>query len=47
MMPDAADYYFDAAAQIDMAHWAQGRVALVGDAGYALRRCQVRARASR
>jgi 2-polyprenyl-6-methoxyphenol hydroxylase-like FAD-dependent oxidoreductase len=34
MMPDAADYYFDAAAQIDMAHWTQGRVALVGDAGY-------------
>jgi 2-polyprenyl-6-methoxyphenol hydroxylase-like FAD-dependent oxidoreductase len=34
MMPSATDYYFDAAAQIDMAHWTQGRVALVGDAGY-------------
>jgi 2-polyprenyl-6-methoxyphenol hydroxylase-like FAD-dependent oxidoreductase len=34
MMPRAADYYFDAAAQINMAHWTQGRVALVGDAGY-------------
>jgi 2-polyprenyl-6-methoxyphenol hydroxylase-like FAD-dependent oxidoreductase len=34
MMPSAADYYFDAAAQITMAHWTQGRVALVGDAGY-------------
>jgi 2-polyprenyl-6-methoxyphenol hydroxylase-like FAD-dependent oxidoreductase len=34
MMPNAADYYFDAAAQIDMAHWTEGRVALVGDAGY-------------
>src|SRR5262249_48078404 len=34
MMPSAADYYFDAAAQISMAHWTQGRVALVGDAGY-------------
>jgi 2-polyprenyl-6-methoxyphenol hydroxylase-like FAD-dependent oxidoreductase len=34
MMPSAADYYFDAAAQINMAHWTQGRVALVGDAGY-------------
>src|SRR5262249_42840444 len=29
-----ADYYFDAAAQICMDHWCQGRVALVGDAGY-------------
>jgi 2-polyprenyl-6-methoxyphenol hydroxylase-like FAD-dependent oxidoreductase len=34
MMPSATDYYFDAAAQISMAHWTQGRVALVGDAGY-------------
>jgi 2-polyprenyl-6-methoxyphenol hydroxylase-like FAD-dependent oxidoreductase len=34
MMPDAPDYYFDAAAQISMDRWSQGRVVLVGDAGY-------------
>src|SRR5262245_6353111 len=34
MMPAATDYYFDVAAQISMAHWSQGRVALAGDAGY-------------
>jgi 2-polyprenyl-6-methoxyphenol hydroxylase-like FAD-dependent oxidoreductase len=34
MMPSAPDYYFDAAAQIQMDHWSQGRVSLVGDAGY-------------
>jgi 2-polyprenyl-6-methoxyphenol hydroxylase-like FAD-dependent oxidoreductase len=34
MMPDAADYYFDAAAQVQMPCWSQGRVALAGDAGY-------------
>jgi 2-polyprenyl-6-methoxyphenol hydroxylase-like FAD-dependent oxidoreductase len=34
MMPSAPDYYFDVAAQICMDHWSQGRVALVGDAGY-------------
>ena len=34
MMPSAPDYYFDAAAQIRMDHWSQGRVVLVGDAGY-------------
>jgi 2-polyprenyl-6-methoxyphenol hydroxylase-like FAD-dependent oxidoreductase len=34
MMPGAPDFYFDAAAQICMAQWSQGRVALVGDAGY-------------
>ncbi len=34
MMPRAPDYYFDAAAQICMARWSQGRVVLVGDAGY-------------
>jgi len=34
MMPGAADYYFDAAAQICMDHWSRGRVVLVGDAGY-------------
>src|SRR5258707_13592935 len=30
MMPSAPDYYFDAAAQIRMDHWSQGRVDLVG-----------------
>jgi 2-polyprenyl-6-methoxyphenol hydroxylase-like FAD-dependent oxidoreductase len=34
MMPDAADYYFDVAAQIHMPHWSQGRVVLAGDAGF-------------
>jgi 2-polyprenyl-6-methoxyphenol hydroxylase-like FAD-dependent oxidoreductase len=34
MMPGAPDFYFDAAAQICMDHWSQGRVVLVGDAGY-------------
>jgi len=34
MMPSAPDIYFDAAAQISMVHWSQGRVVLVGDAGY-------------
>jgi 2-polyprenyl-6-methoxyphenol hydroxylase-like FAD-dependent oxidoreductase len=34
MMPDAADYYFDVAAQVHMPHWSQGRVVLAGDAGY-------------
>src|SRR5262245_38526993 len=34
MMPGAPDYYFDVAAQISMARWSQGRVVLVGDAGY-------------
>jgi 2-polyprenyl-6-methoxyphenol hydroxylase-like FAD-dependent oxidoreductase len=34
MMPGAPDYYFDAAAQISMDRWSQGRVVLVGDAGY-------------
>jgi len=34
MMPSAADFYFDAAAQICMAHWSPGRVVLVGDAGW-------------
>jgi len=34
MMPDAPDYYFDVAAQIDMAQWSRDRVVLVGDAGY-------------
>jgi 2-polyprenyl-6-methoxyphenol hydroxylase-like FAD-dependent oxidoreductase len=34
MMPSAPDVYFDVAAQICMTHWSQGRVVLVGDAGY-------------
>jgi 2-polyprenyl-6-methoxyphenol hydroxylase-like FAD-dependent oxidoreductase len=34
MMPSAPDFYFDAAAQISMPRWSQGRVVLVGDAGY-------------
>jgi len=34
MIPSAPDFYFDAAAQISMDHWSQGRVVLVGDAGY-------------
>ena len=34
MMSSAPDFYFDAAAQICMDHWSQGRVVLVGDAGY-------------
>jgi 2-polyprenyl-6-methoxyphenol hydroxylase-like FAD-dependent oxidoreductase len=31
---EAPDFYCDAMAQIRMDHWARGRVALVGDAGY-------------
>ncbi len=34
-MKGAPDFYFDSAAQIHMPHWWEGRVALVGDAGYA------------
>jgi 2-polyprenyl-6-methoxyphenol hydroxylase-like FAD-dependent oxidoreductase len=34
MMSSSLDFYFDVAAQISMGHWSQGRVALVGDAGY-------------
>src|SRR5262245_26137517 len=34
LMPGAHDFYFDAAAQTRMDHWSQGRVVLVGDAGY-------------
>ncbi|MGW5111274.1 FAD-dependent monooxygenase [Nocardia sp. NPDC004123] len=33
-LPDAADFYFDAMAQIRMDTWSTGRIALVGDAGY-------------
>ena len=34
LMPEAADWYFDTAAQIDMSAWTRDRVALVGDAAY-------------
>jgi 2-polyprenyl-6-methoxyphenol hydroxylase-like FAD-dependent oxidoreductase len=34
-MKGVPDFYFDSAAQIRMPHWWEGRVALVGDAGYA------------
>src|SRR6476620_11496289 len=34
MMPSEPDYYFDAAAQIRIDHWSQGRVVLVGDDDY-------------
>ena len=33
-MPEATDWYFDVAAQVDLPEFARGRVALVGDAGY-------------
>jgi 2-polyprenyl-6-methoxyphenol hydroxylase-like FAD-dependent oxidoreductase len=33
-MTEADDWYFDVAAQIDLPSWSDGRVALVGDAGY-------------
>jgi len=35
-MKDSPDFYFDCMAQIHMPHWTRGRVALVGDAGYAV-----------
>ena len=34
LMPEATDWYFDVAAQVDLAEWARDRVTLVGDAGY-------------
>ena len=34
LMPQATDWYFDVAAQVDMPAWARDRVALVGDAAY-------------
>ena len=46
LMPNADDFYFDAAAQIGMDHWSQGRVVLVGDA-IAPHPCPVRARVLR
>ena len=35
-MKEAPDFYFDCMAQVHMPHWTKGRVALVGDAGYAV-----------
>lgn len=34
-MPDAVDFYLDSVSQVQMSSWTSGRVALVGDAGYA------------
>jgi len=34
-MPAAADFYFDSVSQVRMDRWSAGRVALIGDAGYA------------
>jgi 2-polyprenyl-6-methoxyphenol hydroxylase-like FAD-dependent oxidoreductase len=34
-LPAAADFYFDTTSQIRMDTWSAGRVALIGDAGYA------------
>lgn len=34
-MPDAPDFYFDTTSQIRMDTWSSGRIALIGDAGYA------------
>ena len=33
-MPDASDFYFDSLGYVEMPGWSQGRVALLGDAGY-------------
>ena len=34
-MPAAADFYFDSVSQVHLDRWSTGRVALIGDAGYA------------
>ncbi|HRG61653.1 MAG TPA: FAD-dependent monooxygenase [Burkholderiales bacterium] len=34
LMDDSDDFYFDSAKQIHMTSWTEGRVALIGDAGY-------------
>jgi 2-polyprenyl-6-methoxyphenol hydroxylase-like FAD-dependent oxidoreductase len=36
MKDDASGFHFDARIQVIMEHWTRGRVALVGDAGYAV-----------
>lgn len=35
-MKETPDFYFDCIAQVHMPHWTNGRIALVGDAGYAV-----------
>ncbi|HEY2811069.1 MAG TPA: FAD-dependent monooxygenase [Rhabdochlamydiaceae bacterium] len=35
-MHDAPDFYFDCMAQVHMPHYSKGRIALAGDAGYAV-----------
>jgi 2-polyprenyl-6-methoxyphenol hydroxylase-like FAD-dependent oxidoreductase len=34
-MPEAADFYFDSVSQVHLDRWSAGRIALIGDAGYA------------
>ena len=34
-LPEAADFYFDSVSQVHLDRWSAGRVALIGDAGYA------------
>jgi 2-polyprenyl-6-methoxyphenol hydroxylase-like FAD-dependent oxidoreductase len=34
-LPDAGDFYFDSVSQVELDSWSAGRVALIGDAGYA------------
>ena len=34
-LPSAADFYFDSVSQVRLDRWSAGRVALIGDAGYA------------
>lgn len=34
LMPESDDFYFDAITQVKMKSWTNGRIALVGDAGY-------------
>ena len=34
-LPDAGDFYFDSVSQVELDRWSAGRIALIGDAGYA------------
>jgi len=34
-MPAAGDFYFDSVGQVELESWSAGRIALIGDAGYA------------
>ena len=34
-LPEAADFYFDSVSQVRLGQWSAGRIALIGDAGYA------------